>query len=148
MKLSFGISIYPAYSSLEEIIDYLKLAKRYGFTKVFTSSFYLSKQHVSKYRQCFKIAKQLGFYIITDIGPETITMLNQKDSLISSNVDCLRLDTPLPIHTIVKLSKKFDIQVNASYDTNVMNELINKKVNLNKLSVMHNFYPKRYTGLS
>ena len=36
---TLGVSVYPDIRPLDEIAEYLRLASRYGFTRVFTSMF-------------------------------------------------------------------------------------------------------------
>lgn len=38
-KPILGVSLYPEQESIEEIENYLTMASRYGFTKIFTSMF-------------------------------------------------------------------------------------------------------------
>jgi hypothetical protein len=151
MKPILGISIYPIHTKYEDIETYLLKATELGFKKIFTSLFYLKNKDVQKYIKIFKFAKKLGFYIIADIGPEVISVFHdnkQFKKLQKLGIDCLRLDTPLTTSEILTLSKNFDIQINASFDTRLINELIAKGINLTKISVMHNFYPMEFTGLN
>lgn len=37
MKRSLGVSLYPDHSDLDEDKEYLKLAQKYGFTRIFMS---------------------------------------------------------------------------------------------------------------
>jgi hypothetical protein len=150
MKPIFGISIYPIHTPYEDIVKYLTLAKEYNFTKLFTSLFYVTPANVNLYIKCFELAKKLGFYIIADIGPDVIEAFNDNKhfaKLKSLGIDCLRLDTPLAINEIVSLTHSFDIQINASFDNNLFDQLLMLGVDRKKLSVMHNFYPRKFTGL-
>jgi hypothetical protein len=42
---------------------------------------------------------------------------------------------------------ELDVQINASYDTNYIEDIISYKPEIKRMSVMHNFYPKQNTGL-
>ena len=37
MKRSLGVSLYPDHSDLDEDKEYIKLAQKYGFTRIFMS---------------------------------------------------------------------------------------------------------------
>jgi hypothetical protein len=154
-KVVLGVSVYPQHIEFNEIKKYLITAKKYGFTKIFTSLFYLDQPSVNinlpKYLRLFKLAKQLGFYIIADIGPSVIRMLkddNHFSKLKLFQIDCLRLDTPLLPSVVADATYQgVDIQINASNDTKFIDDVISLKANISRISVLHNFYPKNQTGL-
>ena len=57
--IQLGVSLYPEQETLQQIEDYLKLAKSYGFSKVFTSLFSVEgtrEQIISYFRNLSDIA--------------------------------------------------------------------------------------------
>lgn len=54
-KPILGVSLYPEQESMEEIENYLTMASRYGFTKIFTSMFSVpgTKEEVFDYFKNF-----------------------------------------------------------------------------------------------
>jgi hypothetical protein len=154
-KKEIGISVYPMHTSVEQSCAYIKKAHDYGYTKLFTSLFYLEgKQfntNIKKYQEVLSYAKKLGFYIIVDIGPEVVKAFNDDyhfTNIRKLGIDCLRLDTPLLAQQVAQITHYgVDIQINASYLSHFINDVLDFKPVVERISVMHNFYPKHHTGL-
>lgn len=90
-------------------------------------------------------ANELGLKIILDISKPMY------DKIKLPKVYALRLDYGFSLDEIVELYKRkeFVIELNASTITEEkVNKLVNRGVLLQDLRVSHNFYPKKYTGLS
>ena len=90
-------------------------------------------------------ASELGLKIILDISKP----MYEKIKL--PKIYALRLDYGFNLEEIVKLyhEKKFVIELNAStISEETINYLISRGVNLQEIRISHNFYPKKYTGLS
>ena len=67
--ISLGVSLYPEQETKQEIEDYLALAEKYGFTRVFTSLFSVegSKEEIIAYfRDLCDAAHRHGMQVYGD----------------------------------------------------------------------------------
>ena len=68
-----GISIYPDREPAQRWMDYLELASRYGFSRIFESliPFGESKREeiIARYKPINLAAREMGFEIIADVAP-------------------------------------------------------------------------------
>jgi hypothetical protein len=155
-KKEIGISVYPIHTTVPDACAYIKKAHEYGYTKLFTSLFYLGgsqfNENVKKYKEVLAYAKKLDFYIIADIGPEVVKAFNDDryfTKIRKLGIDCIRLDTPLLAEQVAKITHYgVDIQINASYNSHFIDNILDFKPVRERISVMHNFYPKHSTGLN
>lgn len=152
-----GISIYPEHSSPEKDLSYMKLASKYGFSRIFTCllSVEESKENIIKNFSAFiKKAHGLGFIVAVDTNIDVFNKLGARADDISifaeMGVDIIRLDWPLSDKENILITNNpynISIEFNASSDM-ALDLLIKKGANRNKMSTCHNFYPQEYTGLS
>ncbi|WP_342268718.1 MupG family TIM beta-alpha barrel fold protein [Spiroplasma endosymbiont of Aspidapion aeneum] len=157
-KKKLGISIYPEKLPINETKDYISLAKKYGFTKIFMSFLQFRtveefKKNKDIYFDVIRFAKKNDFYVVVDIADLALkaTGSNFKDLsfFIELGVDCLRLDSPL-LPSDVAFSthrNKIDIQVNASNNDHFIDNILDYKPVVENLYACHNFYPQKNTGL-
>lgn len=150
-KIEVGASVYVGLDEypLEKNLEYLELLKKEKIEKVFISS------HIPEMRKGFeeeleivcKKAKELGLKMILDISKPMYEKLGNE----LPEIYALRLDYGFSLDEIVKMikEKKFIVELNASTITKEkVNYLLNQGVVLQDIRISHNFYPKKYTGLS
>ena len=142
-----GLKEYP----LEKNLKYLEILKKTGVEYVFISA------HIPEMSPCFKEeliyvcnkALELGIKVCLDVAKPMMRSLN------IPSVYSLRLDYGFSLDEIVEMyykqinDKGPIVELNAS--TIKYNDLLYLKakgVNLSKIRISHNFYPKKWTGLS
>ncbi|WP_430611299.1 MupG family TIM beta-alpha barrel fold protein [Enterococcus sp. DIV0876] len=155
--VKMGVSVYPDKSSMKEIEEYLRLASKYGFTKVFSSMFSVDqskKSLISEFSKFTKIAKQYGLSVTLDVNPELFEFLEVPSHDLSLfnqlGVDVLRMDIPFfDRRNIDLLNNQYGIKIefNAMI-TSIMGKLLQEDIKKENLSVSFNFYPQQYTGIS
>jgi uncharacterized protein len=147
----FGISVYFGLKeyTLEKTKAYIKKASELGMTYLFTSAHMpeANEQLHQELIETLEYAKACQINVILDVSKSYLDKLDIKQFPIYS----LRLDYGFSDDEIVELSlsQDFRICLNASTvnEKNLTN-LINKGINLSNIDVCHNFYPKKYTGIS
>ncbi|NRX82391.1 hypothetical protein DFN03_003718 [Clostridium beijerinckii] len=73
-----GISVYPMHSSAREIEDYIKLAYKYNFKRIFTCllSFDGSKEVIiNNFKKIIQCANENDMEVIADISPKAFDEL-------------------------------------------------------------------------
>lgn len=151
----FGISTY-LNENIEDVNKYFERLSKFNINTVFTSM-HINEENrdtvLSMMEKVSKIAKNKNFDLMIDISSNTMSKFNMTlDEMIdyykNLGAKTLRVDFGLTIEQIKKLSDNFNIVLNAStIDDKYCNELIEKGVNLEDLTVCHNFYPRPDTGL-
>ncbi|MDN6731383.1 MAG: MupG family TIM beta-alpha barrel fold protein, partial [Atopostipes suicloacalis] len=147
-----GISTY--FKDLD--YEYLKRASEIGAKYLFTS-LHIPEEDLSNLdKELPRFLEKINEYnlmLVPDISPKTFDKLGIADgdykALKEMNFKALRLDYGFEDYELVKeLQKSFELILNASVVTkDDLLEAEKAGVDLNKISVMHNFYPKAGTGL-
>ena len=154
-----GISIYPNSSSVEEIKNYIRLASKYKFKRIFTCLISAGDKDfdlaISEFKDILKVANESDMEVIADVDPTIFNKLKAsifdlkmfKDMGLSG----IRLDMGFSgyeesVMTYNEYGLK--IELNISNGTKYVDNIISYKANLNNLYGCHNFYPHIYTGLS
>ena len=73
-----GISIYVEKTSFEDNITYLKLAHKYGFTRIFTCLLSVEgdkEKIVREFKDVIAEANKLGMQVIADVSPRVFKEL-------------------------------------------------------------------------
>lgn len=146
-----GIAIYPDK-------QYLQMARKYGFSKLFVSFLHLKKENFEQqliiYRAVLLYANKLGFCITVDIGEETLKMLNTDLTNVKvfkeMQINCLRLDVPLLAKQITDFTfNEFDLdcELNLSNNDHLIDNILDYKPLIHRIKACHNFYPQLLTGL-
>lgn len=158
--MSLGFSLYFGLdNSFEENINLLYEAKRFGFTRIFTSfhipeiNYDLLKLEV---RKIFEVAKKFDMEIITDISPNTFKFLGIENSNLKSLMDfgvkTIRIDFGYSPEEIAKMSNNpygLKVQLNGSTITREILGILDKcGINYENVDALHNFYPRIGTGIS
>ncbi len=154
-----GISIYPEKEELKKTLDYIDLASKYNFKRVFTCLLSVtgSKQEIKEqFSTIIKYARNKGMEVILDIAPSIFDKLdisyNDLSFFNEIGASGIRLDESFDGVKEGELTEnKFglDIEINMSANNpkNLHNVLKYVK-NKNKLIGCHNFYPMEFSGLS
>lgn len=152
-----GVSVYPDIRPLDEIAEYLHLASRYGFTRVFTSMFSVEgtpEEVLAYFRDLDAVAHECGMEISLDINPECMERLGATPADLSVfdeiKADILRMDGAYgEDDNVVMLNNPYGMKIeyNASALTpETIESLVARGVDKNRILACHNFYPQRYTG--
>ncbi|MDV4149625.1 MupG family TIM beta-alpha barrel fold protein [Clostridium sp. AL.422] len=154
-----GISIYPNNSTVEETKDYIRLAAKYGFERIFTCLISASSKNidevVNEFKDILKVANENSMEVIADIDPTVFNKLNASISNLKVFKDMglsgIRLDMGFSGYEESVMSYNeygLKIELNISNGTKYVDNIISYKSNINNIYGCHNFYPHIYTGLS
>lgn len=153
-----GVSIYPSKSEIEKDKAYLKLASKYGFTRIFTSLLEISGDRtevINKYKTITEYGNSLGMNTTLDISPRLFDQLgvSYDDLSFFSEIgaDSIRLDLGFSGSEEALMTKNkygLKIEVNMSSGTNYIDNVMSHQPDITKLIASHNFYPMRYAGLA
>ena len=149
-RVTTGASIYVGLQDypLEKNLEYLDLLKEVGIEHVFISC-HMKEANENFYHELIEVcdkAKELGIKISLDVNKYLLD-----DGFNLPNAYALRLDYGFKVSDIVKIYKegKFIVELNAStISIETLDKLKEEGVNLSRVRISHNFYPKKYTGLS
>ncbi|MCT6923038.1 MupG family TIM beta-alpha barrel fold protein [Metasolibacillus sp.] len=152
-----GISLYPGHSTLEEMQQYVQLAHDNGFDRIFTCLMSLNnEQEREKLKQINAFAKGLGFDISADIAPNVFEELGLTYRDIGYlkeqyHLAALRLDMGFSGQEEAFMSldaSNLKVELNISNGTKYVDNILSYQPNQSNIIGCHNFYPRRYTGLS
>lgn len=148
-KLEVGASVYVGLSDypLDKNKEYLKMLKDVGVKHVFISAHIpeASESFLSEFMEVVNFASSLGLEMIVDISKPMY------EKLKLPKIYALRLDYGFTSEDIKKmyLDNNFILELNAStLKKERLLELESLGIDLKKLRLSHNFYPKVYTGMS
>lgn len=151
--MKIGISIYLG-TNLDKNIEILRKAKAAKVFYAFTS-LQIPEENIDDYeretKKLLEKCKEFGIQLIADASPETVKKLscNTIEELETWGITSIRLDYGYSPKEIAKLSKAFQIVLNASTITaKDIQDWKNVKADLSRFIACHNYYPKEYTGLS
>ena len=129
-----GVSIYPSKSNVDEDKKYLKLASKYGFTRIFTSLLEIDgdrEEVVNKYREIIEYGNSLGMQTTLDINPRLFDQLgvSYEDLKFFSDMgaDSIRLDLGFSGSEEALMTKnEYDlkIEVNMSSGSNYVDNVM------------------------
>lgn len=152
-----GISIYPNKASKKEIIDYVKLASKYNFKRVFMNllSTTKSKETIKEeFSEIIGVARKANMEVMLDIAPSVFDHLKiSYDDLSFFNelgATGIRLDLMFNSQQeAIMTHNKYDldIEINISTGTKYLDHILSYEPNRKKLLGCHNFYPMEFSGL-
>lgn len=153
-----GVSVYPDLRPLDEIEDYLRLASKYGFTRVFTSMFSMegtSKEVLDCFAELDRVAHECGMRVSLDINPECMARLGATPGDLAVfnaiEADILRMDGAYgEDDNALMLANPYGMQIeyNASaLSPSAIESLVARGIDKERILACHNFYPERYTGM-
>ena len=150
-----GISVYPEHASKEQCYEYMKMAGKYGFKRVFTCllSVKESKEEIiESFSEFCKVAHENGLTVSVDTNPEVFKKLDATPMDVSvfakMGVDIIRLDGHFGEFEDVEITKNpynIMIEYNASC-TMGLDLMILSGANRSNMCICSNFYPQRNTG--
>ena len=154
-KPILGVSLYPEQESMEEIDNYLSLASKYGFTKIFTSMFSVpgTKQEVFDYFKNFcDLAHKYGMKVSGDCNTNFFKQMGASESDISifheMGVDIIRMDLPyFDERDVTLINNPYNIKIEiTSAMVDAVRLALKNGANSQNFATCHNFYPERYTA--
>lgn len=158
MEKKLGISIYPHRSDPEKDKQYIELASKYGFSRIFTCLLSVDgnqEEILHNFKDTIHFAKSKNMEVICDISPRVMNELNISYNNLSFfadlGVDGIRLDLGFTGREEAEMTynpQNLLIEINMSNATKYLDNIMSYQPNRNKLIGCHNFYPHRYSGLS
>lgn len=148
-----GISVYFS-GGIERNEEIIAKAQRAGASLAFTSMHIPEEEGVDYERDArylLKLLDDAGISLIVDVGPETYGKLgcSRIEDLRDLGITHVRLDYGFSPEETVRLSRTFRIVCNASTVSKAEIAVWRAAgADFSKFVACHNYYPKRYTGLS
>lgn len=153
-----GICLYPEHSTLEKDKEYITLAAKYGFKRIFTCLLSVEKSReeiVKEFRELMDHAHTYGMEVILDVAPFVFERLGVSYDDLSffkeMHADGIRLDEGFDSLKEAQMTynpEHLKIEINASLGTKYLDNIMSHYPNLDTIITCHNFYPQRYSGLS
>ncbi len=153
---TLGISVFFGMNqTTEQNRCYLKLARKIGYTRLFTS-LHIPESNaaelVREARLMLQQAAELGIAVTADISPQTWQQFGISASQFAGiGIDTLRIDYGMGPDQIKKLAQStgLRIEVNASTMTeNMLRQMFDAGIDPSCMSACHNYYPRPETGIS
>lgn len=155
--ITLGVSVYPDIRPLDEIAEYLRLAAKHGYKRIFTSMFSVEgtpEEVLAYFNDLDLVAHEVGMEVALDVNPECLARLGATPADLSVfdgiKADILRMDGAYgPVENFEMLNNPYGIKIeyNASaLEPAAIEELVARGVDKNRILACHNFYPQRYTG--
>ena len=145
-SLYVGLEDYP----LKRNLEYLKMLKKNGIDTVFVSAHMpeMSENSEEELKIILAEAKRLNVKIILDVNKDRLIQMEKDGKL--EDLYSIRLDYGFRNKDILELMKKgYLVELNASVLTEGTLEYLKANgADFSNFRVSHNFYPKKYTGLS
>lgn len=153
-----GISIYPEKEKTEDILNYISLAAKYNFKRIFTCLLSVdgTKEDVfNQFKTIIDHAREHQMEVILDISPRVFKDLeisyDNLEFFSKLGATGIRLDEGfdgLKEAAMTYNSFNLDIEINMSSGTKYVDNILSYNPNKKKLIACHNFYPMEYSGLS
>jgi len=151
-----GISVYPEKSDMQTVYNYLELAASYGFSRIFTCLLSVNEPKekiMEDFGAFMKKAHELGYQVAVDTNPAVFKHLganyNDLKPFHKLGVDIIRLDGSFGTMQDIEITRNpynIMIEFNGSMDQGV-ELLIKNGGNRDQITICHNFFPERYSGL-
>ena len=152
-----GISVYPDKSPRDEVYAYMEKAAKLGYSRIFTCFLSIPEDKRESYLVEFKEfmtkAHELGFEVAADTNPEVFKLIGATPDNLKPfadlGLDIIRMDGNFGTQGDIQLTRNpynIKIEFNASMDMGV-ELLINRGGNKDQMTMCHNFFPERYSGL-
>ncbi|MGL6009116.1 MAG: DUF871 domain-containing protein [Culicoidibacterales bacterium] len=157
MKRRLGISIYPEHSIPTDIKNYIDLAAKYGYERIFTCLLSVDKpveEVKAEFKDIIMHARTKNMEVILDVAPRVFEDLgidlNDLKFFAEIGATGIRLDEGFnSAQEAMMTFNKYglDIEVNMSNDVAYVDNIMTYKPNQAKLIGCHNFYPQQFCGL-
>ena len=153
--IQLGVSLYPEQETVEEMENYLKQARQYGFTKVFTSLFTVEgtkEEIIAYFKNLTSLAHKYDMEVYGDCNARFFMQMGCSPDDLSVfreiGLDVLRLDLMFNDErdvAIVNNKEGLGVQLNASL-VPIVRKVIEMGGDKNRIIGSYNFYPLRNTG--
>lgn len=163
-----GISIYPDLNEISEIKEYIKKAGRLGYERIFVSLLQIqefTEELEKKFKELFAFAHEYNFEIFADVNPMVLKKISKSSGseieklffgtgvseIKSLGIDGLRIDmggNPMMEANQTHNQEGVIIEFNSSLSPEQLEGFLQFGGNRHTMAVCHNFYPRKYTGLS
>ena len=154
-----GISIYPDKENHQQTIEYIKLAARLGFKRVFTCLLSINKDSPevvkNQLQSLISVARRYGMEVLIDVAPSVFEALKIKiDDLkffADLGVTGIRLDEGFNGYKEALMTHNpygLDIEINMSNGTKQIDNILSYNANKKRIIACHNFYPMAHSGLT
>lgn len=151
--MNLGISLYFS-EGFEANKALVERAKQAGVRFAFTS-LQIPEEKCQDYRgevlKLLALCREAGISLVSDVSPATLGKLgcSSINDLAKLGVDYLRLDFGFSEAQTAELSHRFHVVFNASTVSKAqLRAMRDAGANFERCAACHNFYPKRFTGLS
>ncbi len=153
-----GISVYPDRGTQEKNLEYIHLAGKYGFKRIFTCMISVEGNKdaiIKEFSDLVEAGNQYDMEVIADVSPDVFNALeiNYTDLKFFSDMGLsgIRLDLGFSgfeesVMTCNPYGLK--VEINMSNGTKYVENILSNQPIKENLYGCHNFYPHRYTGLS
>lgn len=156
--IMLGISIYPDKAQLSDIKEYIKLASKYNFKRIFTCLLSVDgnvETIVNEFSEIINYANEHQFEVYVDVAPVVFDNLGLKhgdlEFFSKLGVAGVRLDQGFNGAIEAEMTYNpygLNVEINMSQDNHLLNTILDFQPRKGKIIGCHNFYPQRYTGLS
>ena len=154
-----GISVYPNKDNIQEVVDYVHLAGKYGFERIFTCLISATERPldevIAEFKIVLKAANEEEMEVIADLDPAVFKMLGGSITDLKAfkemGLSGIRLDAGFSGHeeSIMSYNKYgLKIELNVSNGNKYVENILSYAANKENIYGCHNFYPHVYTGLS
>lgn len=159
MEKGLGISLYMENATVEENINYIDLAAKYDFKRIFTCLICIEgkamEDTIKQFKQITAAANRHGMEIIADIDHTVFerygASIHDLSFFKELGLNGIRLD--MGFSGLEESIMSFNpygikIELNMSTGTKYIDNILSYKPNRENVLGCHNFYPRLYTGLS
>ena len=125
----FGISLYPEHSDAQADKEYMELASKYGFTRIFTCLLSVEKsaeETIAEFSEFMSTAHAYGFKVAVDTNPEVFEHLGATpynlEVFNKMGVDIIRLDGHFDDRSDIAITQNpygIKIEYNASQNSSL-----------------------------
>lgn len=143
-----SVELGHSFYHLENLNQFEEFLNEYKPQVLFTS-FQIKEIPLTLDQMCeaLRLAKKYHTNFIADAGRETLTEENV-ERLHQAGLKYLRMDEFFDEEQLALLLRYFNPVINASTYTLEEHKLLSSYVSCKSILALHNYYPKRYTGLS
>lgn len=154
-----GISVYLNRGTLEQNIEYIELASRLGFKRIFTCLISVEEKEndelIKDAKQIIGSANKCGMEVVADVEPSVFKKFGTSFQDLSFFKELglygIRLDlgfTGIEESIMTFNQYGLKLELNMSNGSKYVDNILSYEPKVENLLGCHNFYPHRYTGLS
>lgn len=151
-----GISVYPEHAAKEKCYEYMRLAGKYGFKRVFTCLLSVKENKeeiISTFSEFCKVAHENGLTVSVDTNPEIFKKLDATPLNLAvfaqMGIDIIRLDGHFGEFEDIEITKNpYNIMIEYNSSGTIgLDLIVESGANKNNMCLCSNFYPQRNTGM-